>query len=220
MKIAPSILAADMTDLKNILHGMDPSSIDLIHMDVMDGHFVPTLSFGELYSAQVESHTSIPLDIHLMVSLPEVHIPHYLPGGKLKNLPYNVTFHLEATHFPVRLSKLIREAGVKCGIALNPGTPLVMLDSLYDHVDLILLMSVEPGFYGQSFIESVVPKIRTLREKIGDRKIEIQVDGGVSPANVKRLYDAGVDIAVAGSAAFKGGLVNENVRAIKKAASG
>ncbi len=215
MKVSPSILAADLTDLKNTLDEMDPSVVDLIHIDVMDGHFVPALSFGELYTKTVGTHTNIPLDVHLMVTHPENEIPKYL---EMK--PYNITYHSEATAFPIRLSQVIREAGIRAGIALNPGTPVSVLEPLMDHVDLILLMSVEPGFYGQKFIDSVLPKVKQVSEMINGRDIEIQVDGGVGPANVNALAEAGCNIVVAGSACFKGGAVNDNVKSIKNAAQG
>ena len=213
MKISPSILAADLTDLKRVLLGMDPSLVDLIHIDVMDGHFVPAISFGELYTETVARHSKIPLDVHLMVKHPEVEIPKYF-GLK----PYNITFHLEATRFPVRLSQMIRENGIRTGVSLNPGTPVSLLEPILDHVDLILLMSVEPGFYGQKFIPSVLDKIKRCSRMIQDREILLQVDGGVGADNIRLLADIGVNISVAGSAAFRGADVNENVRILKMAA--
>lgn len=213
MKVSPSILAADLTDMKRILHEMDPKTVDLIHIDVMDGHFVPQLSFGEAYTKSVAAHTEIPLDVHLMVSRPELEVPKYF---ELK--PYSITFHIEATHFPVRLSQMIRGEGIRTGVALNPGTPVETIWPILDHVDLILLMSVEPGFYGQKYIDSVTEKIKAVKERTLGHDIEIQVDGGVGTGNIKMLADAGVGIVVAGSACFKSGNVNDNVSDIKKGA--
>lgn len=213
MKISPSVLAADLTDLKSILEQMDPDTIDLIHLDIMDGHFVPQLSYGETYAGHITKHTSIQLDVHLMVTKPHVEVPKYFD---LK--PHNITFHLETTHFPIRLARSIREQGILAGVALNPGTSIDLVDPVLDEVDLILIMSVEPGFYGQSFIESTYDRIKALKEKIGDRKIIIEVDGGVHSKNIQKLASYGVELVVAGSACFKGADVNTNTRNLKKAA--
>ncbi|HNL03163.1 MAG TPA: ribulose-phosphate 3-epimerase, partial [Leptospiraceae bacterium] len=137
MKISPSILAADMLDLKTTLRAMDPSAIDFIHMDVMDGHFVPQLSFGERITELAAQHTKIPLDVHLMVDQPELEGPKYF---KLK--PHNITFHLEATNFPVRLAREIKSAGILPGIALNPGTSVSLLENVLDEIGMVLIMSV------------------------------------------------------------------------------
>lgn len=213
MKISPSILAADLTDLKTIVTHMDSQVVDFLHMDVMDGHFVPTLSFGETYTKSLVKHTTIPLDVHLMVSNPEKEVPKYFEFQ-----PYNITFHLETTDFPVRLSQTIRERGIKTGVAINPGTSESLLKPILDHVDLILLMTVEPGFYGQSFIESVNDKIESVSRMIEGRDIILEVDGGVTENNIATLYQKGVRMAVAGSACFKGGDVNDNVKKLKNAA--
>lgn len=213
MQISPSILAANPIDLKRVLEGMQADVVDFIHMDVMDGHFVPTLSFGEGYTAAVDAATSIPLDVHLMVSRPELEIPKYF-GLK----PHNITFHLEATDFPIRLAQSIRAEGIKSGIALNPGTPVSLLETVLDEIDLVLIMSVEPGFYGQKFIPSALPKIRQLKTMIAERDIIIEVDGGVTTENIHDIKVAGAELCVAGSAAFKGGDVNANVQSLKKAA--
>lgn len=214
MQISPSILAADLTDLKSILKQMDPGAIDMIHMDVMDGHFVPAVSFGELYTRTVASHTSIPLDIHLMVENPARVIPEYL---EMK--PRNITFHIEATNFPIRISQEIRKSNVQCGVSLNPGTDVRTLEPLLDHIDMVLFMSVEPGFYGQKFLESVLPKIDQFVQMRKDRSIQIQVDGGVGPGNIALLAKMGVDIVVAGSAVFKTPQINDNARSLKRLAS-
>ena len=212
MLISPSILAADLIDLKRVLEGLDPTSIDFIHLDVMDGHFVPQLSFGESYSKAIGQATAIPLDVHLMVDQPEAEVPKYF---ELK--PHNITFHLEATHFPVRLAQLIREQGIKAGIALNPGTSVELLEPVLDEIDMVLLMSVEPGYYGQSFIPSSYRRVARLKELIGDRQIAIEIDGGINAENIGRLSELGVSMAVAGSFLFKGGQPNERARDLKAA---
>ncbi len=213
MKLSPSLLAGDLTDMKRTLEEMDPAVVDLLHMDVMDGHFVPTLSFGEQFTRQVAASTSIPLDVHLMVTHPEREVPKYYD---LK--PFNITFHLEATHFPIRLAQEIRQRGIRAGVALNPGTSERLLEPLLDHIDFILVMSVEPGFYGQKFIPSARPKVRAIREMVGSRDILIQIDGGISTENIALVAQDGVDICVAGSSSFKDGKVNENVKRLKEAA--
>lgn len=214
MKISPSILAADLIDLRNILKGMDDRTVDLLHLDVMDGHFVPAISFGEIISRAVAEATAIPMDVHLMVSRPEKEIPKYYV---LK--PFNITYHIETTDFPIRLATQIREQGIKAGVALNPGTAISVLEPLLDSIDLVLIMSVEPGFYGQKFISNAFDKIAALRKMIGEREILIQVDGGVSTKNIELLERQGVDIAVAGSACFRDGNVNDNVLKLKNIAA-
>lgn len=214
MKISPSILAADMLDLKTTLRDMDPSAIDFIHMDVMDGHFVPQLSFGERITELAAQHTKIPLDVHLMVDQPELEVPKYF---KLK--PHNITFHLEATNFPVRLAREIKSAGILPGIALNPGTSVSLLENVLDEIGMVLIMSVEPGFYGQKFLELAIPKVEQLKKMIGKRDILIEADGGIGEGNIGRLARAGVNIVVAGSSCFAPpDSPSDRARALKSAA--
>ncbi len=212
MRISPSILAADLIDLRRILGQMDPGIVDLIHLDVMDGHYVPQLSFGEAFAAAVKSATSIPLDVHLMVERPENQVPKYFSLG-----PYCITFHAEATHFGVRLAQSIREQGIRAGVSLNPGTPIERLEPLLDHVDLVLLMSVEPGYYGQKFLPAALERVRRLRSMIGERPIDIQVDGGINAGNIGELARMGATIIVAGAYCFQGADVNQRVSELKAA---
>ena len=214
MKISPSVLAANLIDLGRILGELDSQSVDLIHMDVMDGNFVPTLSFGEVYCAEVRKATDIPLDVHLMVAHPEREIPKYF-GLR----PENITFHLETTSFPVRLAQSIRAEGIRAGLAINPGTPIELIEPCLDEIDLVLVMSVEPGYYGQAFIPATFRKLRRLRGLIQGRGIQVEVDGGIGLQNIGQLAEEGVDICVAGSSCFGTGSPSENARALKVAAA-
>lgn len=214
MKISPSILAGNLLDMERLLREMDPQLIDFIHMDIMDGNFVPALSFGEIYTRAVSRATEIPLDIHLMVAHPENEVPKYFELG-----PHNITFHIETTHFPIRLAQSIRARGIRVGVALNPGTPIEVLEPCLDAVDLVLVMSVEPGYYGQAFIPATFRKLDRLRDLIAGRDILVEVDGGVGLENIGPLAEHGVDICVAGSSCFKGGTPNENARALRAASS-
>ena len=213
MKISVSVLAGELVDLKRSLEEMDPKIVDLIHLDIMDGHFVPQLSFGEAYSREIGKVTKIPLDVHLMVSQPEKEVPKYFDLR-----PQILSFHIEATHAPVRLAQSIRSESILAGIALNPGTPVETLKPLLDTVDLFLLMSVEPGYYGQKFLEDSIQKAVDLRALIGERKILVEMDGGIGPHNIGRLKDAGVDIVVSGASCFRSPHLNANVEQLRKSA--
>ena len=211
MKISASILATPLISLASLVPKFKPKAIDYIHMDIMDGNFVPQISFGEALTEEVGKLTSIPLDVHLMVNNPEFHVPKYY---KLK--PEIITFHREATHFPIRLAEDIRKQGIKVGIALNPATPVYMIEDCLPYIDLILIMTVEPGFYGQSFVKSGLEKINRAKKIIGSYPIQLEVDGGVNSDNIGKLSDIGVNICVAGSSVFKAGKPNESALALKK----
>ncbi len=210
MQISVSILAAELIDLKRIVEQMDSNIIDFIHLDIMDGHFVPQLSFGEALSGHIKNATGIALDVHLMVTNPELEVPKYFD---LK--PSFITFHIEATHAPIRLAQFIRQQKIKVGIALCPATPLEVLSPLLDEIDLILIMSVEPGFYGQKFIPHSLERIKKVKEMIGQRNIIIEVDGGVGLSNIASIYKAGAHMVVSGSACFITPDVNKNVEKLK-----
>ncbi len=211
MKISPSILAADLVNFKDQLKFLE-EKVDLLHLDIMDGHFVPTLSFGESYVKVLKKHTAIPLDVHLMVANPEKEVPKYYEFQ-----PYNITFHYEATNFPVRLSEEIRKRNIKAGISLNPKTPIEFIEPLLENFDLVLIMSVEPGFYGQKFIQFCLDKIKKLRDRINEKKLDIliEVDGGINSENAKAIVQSGADILVAGSFIFSGN-IEDNINSLKK----
>ncbi|MCE9500781.1 MAG: ribulose-phosphate 3-epimerase [Leptospira sp.] len=210
MKISASILAGKLTALSETVPGFEKSAIDLIHMDIMDGNYVPQISFGEAFTSEISKLSDIPLDVHLMVKNPELEVPKYYQFK-----PYCITFHVETTNFGIRLANEIKSQGIKAGISLNPGTPVESLVPLIPYVDLILVMTVEPGFYGQSFVKNGINKIENVRKLIQGFDVELEVDGGVNPDNIKELQKAGVGICVVGSALFKGGNPNESARRLK-----
>ncbi|MCW7490035.1 ribulose-phosphate 3-epimerase [Leptospira meyeri] len=214
MKISASILAAKLTGLSQELPTYKKENIDLIHIDVMDGNFVPQISFGEAFTKEVKSHTEIPLDVHLMVSNPELHVPKYFDLN-----PYCITFHIETTNFSVRLAEEIRKAGIKVGVSLNPQTPPESISQILPYLDLVLLMTVDPGFYGQSFVKSGFEKIAAVRKLTKPYNIELEVDGGVNESNMEELAKLGVDITVVGSGLYKTGDPNAQGKKLKDLAA-
>jgi len=199
VQIAPSILSADFARLAEEVRAIDAAGADLIHVDVMDGHFVPNLTIGPLVVEAIRPHTKLPIDTHLMIESPDDYIPAFAAAGS--DL---ITVHVEACHHLHRTVALIREHGAKPGVVLNPATPLCELSYILEEVDMVLLMSVNPGFGGQSYIASATSKVARLRKMIDDRglKVHIEIDGGIKPDNCRAVIDAGADILVAGSAIF------------------
>jgi ribulose-phosphate 3-epimerase len=212
MKLSASIIATSLTALSTTLPKYDKNWIDYIHLDVMDGNFVPQITFGEGLSKEVASLTNIPLDVHLMVSNPEREVPKYYD---IK--PAFLTFHAETTDFMVRLCDEIRSRGIKAGVSLNPATPLEKIESILPYVDLVLLMTVDPGFYGQAFFKGGFDKIKKAKDMFSkfDHPILLEVDGGVNSENIAKLSQLGVDICVTGSALYKGSDPNSRAVSLK-----
>jgi ribulose-phosphate 3-epimerase len=200
-RIAPSVLSADFARLGEEVRAVEAAGADLIHFDVMDNHYVPNLTVGPLVCAAVRPHVSIPIDVHLMIEPVDRLVADFAEAGA--NL---ISFHPEASRHVDRTLSLIRERGCKAGLVFNPATPLAWLDHTLDKVDLVLLMSVNPGFGGQRFIDAVLPKITEARRRIdaaaGGREVWLEVDGGVKVDNIARIAAAGADTFVAGSAIF------------------
>ena len=199
IKIAPSILSADFARLGDEIKALEQAGADYVHVDVMDGHFVPNITIGPLVVSAIRPVTALPLDVHLMIENPAQYIPDFAKAGA--DL---IVVHAEADRHLHRTVQLIKSLGKKAGVALNPATSLTALDMILADLDLVLLMSVNPGFGGQSFISSCLPKITGLRQRI-DRlglPIELEVDGGVKVDNIKQIAAAGADVFVAGSAVF------------------
>jgi ribulose-phosphate 3-epimerase len=200
IKVAPSILSADFSRLGDEIRAVEAAGADIIHVDVMDGHFVPNITIGPMIVRAAREVTKLPLDVHLMISNPELYIADFAKAGS----DY-ITVHIEVTFHLNRLVQSIKEhEGIKSAVSLNPATPLSSLDYILEDLDMVLIMSVNPGFGGQTFIPSALDKIRTLRKLIDERglKTKIEVDGGVKPDNAAEIIKAGADILVAGSAIF------------------
>ncbi|MBU0554220.1 ribulose-phosphate 3-epimerase [Myxococcota bacterium] len=199
IKIAPSILSADFGRLAEEVAAVTAAGADWIHLDVMDGHFVPNLTFGPAIVKAIRGASALPFDAHLMIARPDDFIDAFRAAGA-----DSITVHAESTPHLHRSLSRVRASGARVGVSLNPHTPLSALEYVLDEVDLVLLMTVNPGFGGQSFIQAVRPKIRALREMISRRhlSVDIQVDGGVKPANVDQVIGDGANVLVAGSAVF------------------
>jgi ribulose-phosphate 3-epimerase len=214
IKIAPSILSADYARLADAVHEAEAGGADWIHVDCMDGHFVPNLTIGAPVVKALKKETKLPLDVHLMIEKPEQLVPAFVDAGA----DY-LTVHVEATRHLHRTIQQIRELGAKPGVSLNPATPLSSLDEILPYVDLVLIMSVNPGFGGQQFIPTSTNKVAALRKCIDEAGlwgIELEVDGGMSTHTAPEIVEAGATVLVAGAAVFNAtGTVAENISALR-----
>ncbi len=211
-KIAPSILSADFSRLGEEIRAVEDAGADLIHVDVMDGHFVPNITIGSPVVASIKKTARVPLDVHLMIEYPDRYIQSFADAGS-----DIITVHAEATAHLHRTVHLITETGAKAGVSINPATPLVNIGQIIGDIDLLLVMTVNPGFGGQKFIESMLPKIREARDMI-DRvspDVLLEVDGGITLQTIGVVQEAGADIFVAGSSIFLSGDYGQTIRKMR-----
>lgn len=213
MKLAPSILSADFGKLYDDVKKVEEAGADLLHIDIMDGHFVPNISIGPLVVESLRNRSNLIFDVHLMIENPDNYIPQFVKAGA-----DIISVHVEACRHLHRTIQNIRSLGASPGVVLNPATPLETIEYIIEDVDLILLMSVNPGFGGQKFIENTLSKIEKLRRIIENKNlnIDIEVDGGINLNNVKKVLDAGANVIVAGSAIFESNDVRETIENFKK----
>ena len=217
IRIAPSILSADFSRLGEEIAAIDAAGADYIHVDVMDGHFVPNISFGPLVMASVRKFTTKPFDVHLMIAPVDPYIAAFAKAGA-----EIITVHAEAGPHLHRTLQAIRAEGKKAGVAINPATPVSALENVIDDIDLLLVMSVNPGFGGQSFIPAALAKLRQAHALIGNRPIDLEVDGGITADNARAVADAGCNVFVAGSSIYGGNdpaTYQPRISAIRTAAS-
>ena len=210
IKIAPSILSADFVRLAEEMKKIEEGGADLVHIDVMDGHFVPNITMGIPVVKSLRKCTSLPLDVHLMIGNPELYIDDFAEAGA-----DIITFHIEASNHAHRLIQKIKSKGIKAGIALNPATHINTVEYIMQDIDMVLIMTVNPGFGGQKFIETMVPKI----EAFANRGIDIEVDGGISVSNIKKVVSAGANFIVAGTSVFGAASTDNAIRELREAAS-
>ena len=210
LKIAPSLLSANLLNLKREIKNIEKAGADMLHLDIMDGHFVPNLTFGYELVKQIRKITNLALDTHLMVTNPAFFIPKFIESG----VDY-ISFHIETDSEYKKLLRKIRESKVKAGIAINPETPIDTVKKVWDYIDYVLVMTVHPGFGGQEYIEECTEKIKDISNLIGKRNIEIEVDGGINYQTAKLAKKAGANILIAGSFIFKSNDYNKVIEGLK-----
>ncbi|MGE5818219.1 MAG: ribulose-phosphate 3-epimerase [Deltaproteobacteria bacterium] len=217
VRIAPSILSADFSRLKDEIEAVEAAGADWLHVDVMDGHFVPNITIGPVVVEAVRKVAKIPLDVHLMITDPDKYAPEFIKAGADW-----VSIHPDTCGDPNATLKKIRQLGAKTSVAVNPDVPLEKVERCFPDIDMILMMTVFPGFGGQAFIPDVLPKIEQVRKTIEDRKLPIlvEVDGGVKSDNIDRVYRAGAEVIVSGSGVFKTPNYAETIRHMRKAVEG
>lgn len=215
-KLAPSILSADFSRLGDEIRAVEEAGADYIHIDVMDGHFVPNITVGPLVVETARTATSLPLDVHLMISDPDRYIKDFVQAGSSL-----ISVHVETCPHLQRTLNFIREQGAKPAVVLNPSTPPAALEYILEDVDMVLIMTVNPGFGGQRFIPAMLPKIQKVRKLIDEKNlpVAVEVDGGINLQNIREVARAGADVVVAGSAVFKSSDVRETIRLMKEALS-
>jgi len=215
MKLAPSILSADFSRLRDEIQAVEEAGADWLHVDVMDGHYVPNITIGPVVVEWVRKATRLPLDVHLMITDPDKYAPEFIKAGADW-----VSIHPETCKDPKASLKKIRQLGAKCSVAVNPDVPLENVEPYFSEIDMVLMMTVFPGFGGQAFIEDVIPKIKSTRRVIDQRKLAvlIEADGGIKAENIGRVVEAGAEVIVSGSGIFKTPDYAETIRKMRKAA--